>query len=110
MQGKDTKYSTLNQLFKPIFNENFSQHLLDLEVDKYVKKLTTMHLIKLLTLAQLEQQRGLRDISNSLNNDNLSQAINLESISAAQLSRRLRDLPSEIIRCLKMLFIKPVKN
>jgi len=84
MQSENTKNFTLNQLFEPIFNKNFSQHLLDLKVGKYVKKLITMHLIKLLTLAQLERQRGLRDISNSLNNENLSQAINLESISVVE--------------------------
>lgn len=32
------------------------------------------------------QQRGLRDISNSFNNDELSEAINLESISVSQVS------------------------
>ena len=54
----------------------------------------TTQLIGLLSLTQIDQQRGLRDISNSLNNDELSKAINLESVSASQVSRRLRNLPT----------------
>lgn len=96
MQDKDTTESTFFQLFKPIYNENFLKRLRELEVDKYIKKLKTTQLIKLLALAQLEQQRGLRDISNSLNNDDLSQAIDLNSISASQISRRLKDMPPEV--------------
>ena len=41
MQGKDTINSTFFLLFEPIFNDSFFQQLTDLEVDKYVKKLTT---------------------------------------------------------------------
>lgn len=100
MQNKDTIKSTFFQLFSPVYNDNFIQQLADLEVDKYVKKLTTVQLIELIVYAQLNQQRGLRDISNSLNNDEFSQAINLDSISAAQLSRRLRELPTSVIQKL----------
>lgn len=94
MQDKDTTKSTFFQLFKPILSKNFFQRLKELNADKYVKKLKTTQLIGLLSLAQIDQQRGLRDISNSLNNDELSKAINLESISASQVSRRLRNLPT----------------
>ncbi|AKX94894.1 hypothetical protein MTHERMOG20_07350 [Moorella thermoacetica] len=45
MQGKDTTLSTFHQLFAPI-SDNFFWHLTEgLEVDKYVKKLTTLQLI-----------------------------------------------------------------
>ncbi|MBO8168903.1 MAG: DUF4372 domain-containing protein [Thermoanaerobacteraceae bacterium] len=67
MQGKNTTKSTFNQFFSPIFM--YFKQLTDLEVDKYVKKLETVQLIQLIAYAQLEQQRGLRDISNNLNND-----------------------------------------
>jgi hypothetical protein len=90
MQGKDTINSTFFLLFEPIFIENFIQYLNDTEVDKYVKKLKTIQLIELIAYAQLNQQQGLRDISNSCNNDEFSQEIQLESISASQISRRLR--------------------
>ncbi|MBE0502434.1 MAG: hypothetical protein IBX47_13475 [Desulfuromonadales bacterium] len=42
----------------------------------------------------------MRDISGSLNDDRLSQTLDLESISHSQLSRRLRDLPPEAIQVL----------
>ncbi|WP_104370563.1 DUF4372 domain-containing protein [Desulfocucumis palustris] len=66
MQDKDTTKSTFDQLFKPVCNAFYQ--LESTEVDKYVKKLTTLQLIELLIKAQLEQLPGLRDISNSLNN------------------------------------------
>ena len=42
----------------------------------------------------------MRDISGSLNDERLSQTLKLESISYAQLSRRLRDLPPEVTEAL----------
>ncbi len=61
MQDEDTTKSTFIQLFKPILSKNFFQRLKELNADKYVKKLKTTQLIRLLSLAQIEQQRGLRD-------------------------------------------------
>jgi hypothetical protein len=100
MQDKDTTKSTFDQLFKPINNKIFSQQLAGLEVDKYAKKLKTQQLIELVAHAQLKQQKSLRDISNSFNEDEFSQAINLDSISASQISRRLKDLPLEAVQLL----------
>jgi hypothetical protein len=65
-------------------------------LDRYVKKLHSHQLIELHMLAQLEQHQGLDEISKSLANDKLSKAIQLESISASQLSRRLQTLPTNI--------------
>lgn len=100
MQDKDTAKSTFLQLFEPIFCDSTRALLAALEVDKYAKKLTTVQLIQLVVYAQLEQLRGLRAISGSLKDDRLSQALELESISYAQLSRRLRDLPPEAVQVL----------
>lgn len=100
MQGKDTTISTFHQLFKPVYSEKFRQQVEGSGVDRYAKKLHTPQLIELIALAQLEQQRGLRDISHSLHDDQLSQAIGLDSISASQISRRLRDLPIQVLQSL----------
>jgi len=100
MQDKDTTKSTFYQLFKPVCSTRFCQQLKDSGVDKYIKKLNTVQLIELTAHAQLKQHEGLRDISNSLNQDEFSQAIGLDSISASQLSRRLRELPPEIVQSL----------
>jgi IS4 transposase len=98
MQGKDTINSTFFLLFEPIFIEDFIQYLNDTRVDKYTKKLKTIQLIELIANAQLNQQQGLRDISNSCNNNEFSQEIQLESISASQLSRRLREMKPGIVQ------------
>lgn len=100
MQGKDTTKSTFFQLFRPIFQEPIFQFLKNAEVDKYVKKLFTVKLFKLLVYAQLEQFRSLRDISNSLRNETHSQHIELESISHSQIARRLNALPTTMFQAL----------
>jgi hypothetical protein len=66
------------------------------EVDRYLKKIKTKELIQLLVNAQVDQVKSLREISNSLNCDALSQFINQNSFSASQFSRRLRDLPTRV--------------
>lgn len=105
MQDKDTTISTFLQLFKPILCDASKNVLASLEVDKYAKKLKAIQLIILVVCAQLEQLTGLRAISGSLKDDRLSHKLGLESISYAQLSRRLRDLPPEAVQ---MLFQKLV--
>ncbi|GAW30226.1 DUF4372 domain-containing protein, partial [Carboxydocella sp. ULO1] len=65
MRGKDITKSTFFQLFQPIFHEKIFQLINNAGVDKYVKKLTALKLFYLLAYAQLEQLKGLRDISNS---------------------------------------------
>jgi hypothetical protein len=100
MQGKDTIISTFHQLFGPISTEKFQQRVKKMEVDKYAKKLHAMQLVELMAHAQLEQHRGLRDISHSLNDDKISEAIGLDSISASQISRKLRELPTEVLQML----------
>jgi len=100
MQDKDTTKTTFFQLLKPIFNKTFYEQINNPGIDKYVKKLSTEQLVTLIIHAQLEQYDGLRDISNSLNDDKFSQAINLDSFSASQISRRLRDLSPEVVQLL----------
>ncbi|MGB9975924.1 IS4 family transposase [Thermovenabulum sp.] len=100
MQGKDTIISTFHQLFGPIFTEKFQQEVEKMGVDKYTKKLHTIQLIELIAHAQLEQHGGLRDISHSLNDDKISEAIGLDSISASQISRKLRELPTKVLQML----------
>ena len=95
MQGKDTTKSTFFQLFQPIF-----YYLNDTEVDKYTKKLFIVKFFKLMVYAQLEQFRGLRDISNSLCNKTHSQHVDLESISHSQIARKLNALPTTVFQAL----------
>jgi len=55
--------------------------------DKYVKKLTTLAYFKLFLHAELQGRDGLRDADDVLCQD-VQREIGLESISAAQLSRK----------------------
>ena len=75
-------------------------------VDRYVKKLTTIKLFMLLTFAQLEQFKGLRDISNSLHHKAHSQIIDLEFISHSQISRRLSAIPPDVLQVLFQALIQ----
>ncbi|MBS3975577.1 MAG: IS4 family transposase [Syntrophomonadaceae bacterium] len=100
MQGKDTTISTFHQFFGPVSSEKFRQQVEEMGVDRYAKKLYTIQLIELVANAQIEQLRGLRDISYSLSDDKISEAIALKSISASQISRKLRELPTEVLQLL----------
>jgi hypothetical protein len=105
--NKDTKLSAYSKLFQPFFDEGISKILERLEVDKYVKKLTTIQLIQLIAHAQIQQQGCLREISNEFNDPNFQRAIDLESFSASQISRRLRNLEPETV---KLLFAHAIRE
>lgn len=100
MQDKDTIKTTFFQLFQPVFQGPGPQYIDDKGVDKYVKKLDAIKLFQLLSYAQLEQFKGLRDISNSLNNENHNQSVGLESISHSQISRRLNTMPTDVFQLI----------
>jgi IS4 transposase len=98
MQDKNTTQSTFLQLFQPILSKNIwaKINLRNPELDRYVKKLHSHQLIELLILAQIQQYRSLDEISKSLVDKKLNQALDLESISSSQLSRRIQTLPTNI--------------
>src|SRR5690554_6249321 len=98
MQGKDTTKSTFNQFFQSVLR--FKKYLKTLEVDKYVKKFTAFKFILLMSFAQLNQLKSLRDISRNLNSEQLSQSIDLSSISPSQISRKQRDKLMEAVQAL----------
>ncbi len=101
MQGKDTTKTTLNQLFEELSDQELLKKLhKELGVDKYVKKLKVDKLLPLIALAQLRQYKGLREISSCLNDKKISKAMNLDSIHASTISRRLAGLPTEALETL----------
>ncbi len=105
MQGKDTTISTFDQLFEAV--TSFTQNLKDRGVDKYIKKFTALKFILLMSFAQLNQLKSLRDISNHLNDEQLAEAIALTSISASQISRKQR---SELLEVIKALFYDVIRQ
>lgn len=98
MQDKNTTESTLFQLLGPISSQNLWQKISqEVEgVDKYVKKLKTVQLVQLVINAEMKQYSSLIEISNSLTEDAFAKAIHLESISASQISRRFKEMPTEV--------------
>jgi len=106
MQGKDTTISTFDQLFAAV--TSFIQNPKGREVDKYVKIFTAFKFILLMSFAQLNQLKSLREISEQLreiseqlDEDQLAEAIALSEISASQISRKQR---SDLLETIKALF------
>ncbi len=112
MQDKITTHSTFLQLFQPILSKNIWAKINSKNpgLDRYVKKLHSYQVIELLMLAQIQQYRSLDEISKSLSNVKLSKAIELESISASQLSRRIQTLPANVVEQLLAELVNNVRN
>lgn len=102
MQDKDIKNSTFIQLFKPALSQDLWAQIYEKVpgTDVYSKKLKTVQLFELLVHAELTQCKSLREMSLSLNKDEFGQSIHLDSISASQISRRLRELPLDVAQIL----------
>ena len=98
MQDKNTTKSTLFQLLEPVLSQNLWQKISqEVEgVDKYVKKLKTVQLVQLVINAEMKQYSSLAEISNSLSQDAFAKAIHLESISTSQISRRFREMSTDV--------------
>jgi hypothetical protein len=77
--------------------EDFECPLID-----YGKKLTTKSLLKIFVAAQLDQWSSYSHIEEKFRAyPKLRKDLDIESISGSQLSRRINDLPTEIIqKCL----------
>jgi hypothetical protein len=74
--------------------------------------MSTIQLIELMVNAQINQEPALRDISNSLNAEGLKKEIELDSIDASTISRRLRSLATKELKSLfkKMVLYFGSKN
>jgi len=98
MQDKNTTESTFFQLLGPILSQDLWQKISTRVafIDKYAKKLRTVQLVQLVMNAEMQHYGSLAEISNSLNNDEFAKAIHLESISTSQISRRFREMPTDV--------------
>lgn len=90
---KNTTKSTIGEYLIPLSSEYLLKHINFLGLDKYTKKLDTVKFSRLFIFAQMKQIASLTDISLNLKTDeNLQKEIQLESISTAQLSRKLSSI------------------
>lgn len=93
--GKDITTSTFFECLKPLNLKKILQDVLDL--DQYVKKFTFEKWSGLMIFAQLNQIPSLRQPADKLtNSEELQQAMDLSSISASQLSRKLGDMDPKL--------------
>lgn len=73
------------------------------------RKLTLVKAVKLLVEAQLNQRADLDEISHALRaNQELQQAVGLESISSSQVVRTLENLPLEVLQRVWLLLTQQV--
>jgi hypothetical protein len=92
-----TRISSFGKWLKPICTQTFQNHVDRIAQDKYTKKLTTLKYLKLFLLAQLHQREGLRAIATDVHCPRVQQALDLSSISAAQLSRKHNDVDPDLL-------------
>lgn len=98
MQDKNTTESTFFQLLGPILSQELWQKISNnvAFIDKFAKKLGTVQLVQLVMNAEMQHYGSLAEISNSLNEDEFAKAIHLESISTSQISRRFREMSTDV--------------
>jgi Transposase DDE domain len=108
---KDTTKSTLTEYLIPLNVSEMMRDIDSLGLDKYTKKLDTITFAKLFVFAQVKQIGTLTDISAELNeSESLQSELNLESISTSQLSRKLRDINSDIFESVFHRCVKQISN
>lgn len=92
---KDTAKSTFNEVLNQLPFENFCTLIKETGTDRYVKKLFAK-LLYIMFVAQIAQVESIRALTDRVKNDTeLQDNLNLYSISASQLSRRLKEMSSD---------------
>ncbi|TEB11044.1 IS4 family transposase [Pelotomaculum propionicicum] len=92
---KDTTKSTFNEVLNQFPYEKFCSMIKEFGADRYIKKLFTIKMLYLMFIAQISQTESIRELAGNVkNNIDLQDALKLDSISASQLSRRLKETSS----------------
>ena len=96
-----TTQSTINELLNVISEEEFHQIINVSNLDHYVKKYTAYHFLQLFIIAQLNELDSLRAVSKYLKDtEEIQTFMDIDSISASQLSRKQSELSPEIFEKL----------
>ena len=93
-----TLLSSFGKWLATICTKTFTDAVAECQQDKYTKKLTTTAYLKLFLLAGLQSREGLRHIVDDVLCENLQRELGLTSISAAQLSRKHKQVDPELLR------------
>lgn len=97
--------NTIKNVFKKYIHPldtKVIQKMIDLaQADQYIKKLDSLTFLKLFIFAQLQGISSLGRMSKKLKRKKMIQRMaGIKSISKSQLSRKLRDLPPEILQAI----------
>ncbi|WP_171056109.1 DUF4372 domain-containing protein [Paenibacillus sinopodophylli] len=103
-----TLFSSFDKWLAPICTKTFTTAVADAQQDKYAKKLTTTAYLKLFLLAQLQNRKGLQHIADDVLCGELQRELGQTSISAAQLSRKHKQVDPELLRRVFELLAKRV--
>lgn len=95
---KFTRKTSFEQWFSPISTTKLEELVESHQLNYYTKKLHIAFFLKLLLFAQLNETESLRAVSETLFSDDLQKATDLQSISFAQLGRRLNQVPTEVFQ------------
>jgi IS4 transposase len=107
---KDTLFSSFGKWISPICAKTFTERVAQGEQDKYVKKLTSLAYLKLFLHAQLQQRDGLREIADDVLSKDFQKELAMESISAAQLSRKHRQVDPALLEQVFMELVLRIRQ
>lgn len=100
LMDKIARKNSFEQWFSPINLKVLEENVKTMKLDFYTKKLTTESFLKLLLFAQLKEVESLHALGDCLFDDQLQKAVNLDSISISQLSRRLNGMNPDLFQSL----------
>ena len=100
LMDKIARKNSFEQWFSPINLKVLDENVKTMKLDFYTKKLTTESFLKLLLFAQLKEVESLHALGDCLFDDQLQKAVNLDSISISQLSRRLNGMNPDLFQSL----------
>lgn len=98
LMDKNTINNSFWQWASPMNMKLIDDYIQKHHVDYYSKKLNALSFIFLLLHAQLKELKSLREISDCMISKDLQDLVGFESISYSQLSRRLSNFPTELLK------------
>ena len=105
----DTLLTSFSKWVAPINVEKLIEKVAQTGQDRYTKKFTTKKYIQLLLLSHLKEVESLHAISSMVFDEDLQQALNLDSISVSQLSRKHRAVDPDILSGIFFQLVDQIK-
>jgi hypothetical protein len=107
---KDTLFSAFGKWVEPLFQCNFQEKVDQNQQDKYAKKLTTKSYILLFLHAILQKRESLRAVAADLLNPHMQKFLQLDSISYSQLSRKHRQVDTDLLAHLFFALVGKIQR